>query len=86
MGCVRFPIWIGIVIGTVVLSLIIGIVVISRKLDVIKFFLFIKFDILINDDILENVDDLEFDAFVIYRYDIHCGIKCFQNYKKGITF
>ncbi len=67
MGCVDFPIWIGIVIGTVVLGLIIVVVLLNRKWNAIKFFLFMKFNILFHDDEPEIVNDLEFDAFVAYR-------------------
>ncbi len=67
MGCVTFPVWIGIVTGTVILFLLISIVLINRKWEAIKFLLFMKFDVLINDDTPEDVNDLEFDAFVIYR-------------------
>ncbi len=67
MGCVSFPLWIGIVIGTVVLSAIIGVVVINRKWEAIKFWLFMHNGVLLRDDEPENIDDLEFDAFVIYR-------------------
>ncbi len=67
MGCVTLPVWIGIVTGTVILFLLISIVVINRKWEVIKFLLFMKFNVLINDDTPDDVNDLEFDAFVIYR-------------------
>ncbi len=68
MGCVTFPIWIGVLIGFVILCLVIIVLVIHRKWTAIKFFLFMKFDILINDEEPENVDDMEFDAFVMYRW------------------
>ncbi len=67
MGCVTFPVWIGIVTGTVILFLLISIVVINRKWEAIKFFLFMRFNYLVNDDVPEDVDNLEFDSFVIYR-------------------
>ncbi len=67
MGCVSFPIWIAIVTGTVIVTCIIIIVTINRKWNAIKHLLFFRFNILINDDEPENVEDLEFDAFVIYR-------------------
>ena len=67
MGCVTFPIWIGIVTETVVLSLIIAAIAINRKWEAIKFLCFMKFDILLNDDNPENVDEMEFDAFIAYR-------------------
>ncbi len=67
MGCVHFPIWIGIVTGTVVLSLIICVVVTNRKWGAIKFLCFERFNVLFNDDEPENVEVLEYDAFIIYR-------------------
>ncbi len=67
MGCVDFPIWIGIVTAMIVLSLIIGATVINRKWEAIKFLCFNRFNVLINDDEPENVEVLEYDAFIIYR-------------------
>ena len=73
MGCVTFPIWIGVVTGTVILSLIFLLIVINRKWNAIKYCMFIKFNILLNDDEPEIVDELEVDAFVIYRFVLaHC--------------
>ncbi len=67
MGCFTFPIWIGILLGTVVLILIVAAIVINRKWDAFKFFFFMRFNVLLNDDEKENVDDFEFDTFVAYR-------------------
>ncbi len=67
MGCVDFPVWIGIVTGTVILGLIIITIVINRKWEAIKFILFMKYNILFSDDEPENVDEMEFDAFIAYR-------------------
>ncbi len=68
MDCTSFPVWIGIVIGIVVVTLVLVIIVINRKWNAIKYLLFIRFNVLINDDVPENVDELEFDAFIIYRF------------------
>ncbi len=68
MGCISSPVWIGIVIAILAVSIILTMIVINRKWNSIKFLLFMKFDILVNDDVLEKLDDLEFDGFVIYRY------------------
>ncbi len=70
MGCLKTPLWIGITIGTVVVVLIVVTIVINRKWDAVKFFLFMKFELLMNDDHPEDVNDLEFDAFVSFRYGI----------------
>ncbi len=67
MGCVTFPIWIAIVTGSIVLSLIVVAILINQKWNTIKFLLFVKMDILLNDDEPENVDEMEFDAFIAYR-------------------
>ncbi len=67
MECTASPIWIGIVTGTVVLSLIIAAIAINRKWEAIKFRCFMKFNILLNDDKPENVAEMEFDAFIAYR-------------------
>ncbi len=67
MGCNTSPVWIGIVTGTIALCLIIVAIVIGKKWNAIKFILFTRFNVLINDDEPENVDELEFDAFILYR-------------------
>ncbi len=68
MGCLNFPLWIGITIGSVVVLVIVVAIVINRKLEAMKFFLFMRFNYLVNDDPPEDVDNLEFDAFVSFRY------------------
>ncbi len=50
-----------------ILSLLIIVIIINRKWNAMKFLLFFQFNVLINDDEPEHVDELEFDAFVIYR-------------------
>ncbi len=70
MGCLNFPPWIGITTGTVVVLVIVVIIVINRKWEALKFFLFMRFNVLLNDDPPEDLDDLEFDAFVSFRYGI----------------
>ena len=67
MGCV-FPRWAIITISVTVVLSIIVIIVINRKWEAIKFLLFVRFNYLINDDGPENLDEMEFDAFVTYRY------------------
>ncbi len=66
MGCVTFPIWIGVVTGIALVCVIIVVIVINRKWEAIKFLCFNRFNVLINDDEPENLDELEFDAFIIY--------------------
>ena len=68
MGCI-FPIW---AISTIVASaviIVVTIIILNRKWEAIKFFMFMHFDILPNDDGRENLDEMEFDAFVTYRFD-----------------
>ncbi len=67
MGCASFPLWIAILTATVTLCLMMTVIVINRKWEAIKFYLFMKFNVLINDDEPENVDEFDFDAFIIYR-------------------
>ncbi len=67
MGCMNFPLWIGITIGSVAIAVIVVIIVANRKWEAIKLFLFMRFNVTVNDDPPEDVDDLEFDAFVTYR-------------------
>ncbi len=73
MGCDTFPIWIGIVIATAVVIVILTILIISRNWKAVKFFLFMRFNILINDE-TKSVDDMEFDAFVAYRWAFYVWI------------
>ena len=69
MGCF-FPIWaISTIVASAVLIVVI-IVVLNRKWEAIKFFMFMHFDILPKDDVQENLDEMEFDAFITYRLDI----------------
>ncbi len=70
MGCLNFPLWIGITTGTVVVVVIIVIVVMNRKWEAVKFLLFMRFNVVVKDDEPEDVDNLEFDAFVSFRYGI----------------
>ncbi len=70
MGCLRFPSWIGITIGIVVVVILVAIIVVNRKWEAVKFFLFMRFNVLVNDDPPEEVDSLEFDAFVSFRYSV----------------
>ena len=67
MGCI-FPLWAIITISVTAVLSIIVIVVINRKWEAIKFLLFVRFNYLVNDDGPENLDEMEFDAFVTYRY------------------
>ena len=67
MGCI-FPIWAIVVISASSILAVIIVIVVNRKWETIKFFMFMHFDILPNDDDPENLDEMEFDAFVTYRY------------------
>ncbi len=81
-GCWSFPLWIGIIIGIAVVVLVVLVIFISKKLEVIKFFLFMKFNVLVKDDEPENIEEVEFDAFIAYRQVLLVGIPftsiCFQ--------
>ncbi len=68
MKCFEFPVWNGILIGSVVLVLVTLALITNRKWEAVKFCLFMKHNLLINDDGPENLEDMEFDAFVAYRY------------------
>ena len=69
MGC-GFPLWVIITISIAAVTIIAVIIIINRKWEAIKFRMFIKYNILINDDGPENLDEMEFDAFITYRYAI----------------
>ena len=66
MGCL-FPDWGIVIITLTAITIVVIIVVVNRKLEAIKFFLFMRFNILPNDDGPEELDEMEFDAFVAYR-------------------
>ena len=66
MGCI-FPIWVIVTIAVLSCLVIIVALVLHRKWNMIKFYIFIHFNILTNDDGPENLDDMKFDAFVSYR-------------------
>ncbi len=68
MGCLQFPLWIGILVAFVVIVIVFLMIYVNRKWEAIKFDMFMKFNILINDDEPENVNEMEFDAFVAYRW------------------
>ncbi len=67
MGCLDFPVWIGISIGLAVVFLVALIILANRKWEAIKFFMFMRFNVLVQDDEPENLNELEFDAFIAYR-------------------
>ena len=48
--------------------IVVTIIILNRKWEAIRFFMFMHFDILPNDDGQENLDEMEFDAFVTYRF------------------
>ena len=78
MDCI-FPIWAIVAIALSSLVAVIIVIVMNRKWETIKFFMFMHFDILPNDDGPENLDEMEFDAFVTYRYiwSSYPKINCF---------
>ncbi len=67
MGCDASPVWIGIVTAGVAVFFVFTIIVVNRKWDALKFFIFMRFNVLINDDAPEDMKEMEYDAFVIYR-------------------
>ena len=68
MGCI-FPVWAIVMLTLTTIGILVMIIVINRKWEAIKFFMFMRFNILPNDG-PENLDEMEFDAFVAYRSDI----------------
>ena len=66
MKCI-FPVWGIIVITLTAVIIVIAIVIINRKWETIKFFMFMHFDILPNDDGPENLDEMDFDAYITYK-------------------
>ena len=66
LGCI-FPVW---AISTIVastLTVVVIIIILNRKWEAIRFFMFMHFNILPNNDGPENLYEMEFDAFVTYR-------------------
>ena len=50
--------------------IVVVIIILNRKWETIKFFMFMHFDILPNNDGPEILEEMEFDASVTYRYVI----------------
>ena len=67
MGC-AFPTWTIIVAAVGSITFVIFALVVNRKWEAIKFYIFIHFNVLTNDDGPEDLTDMDFDAFVTYRY------------------
>ena len=65
MGCI-FPVWAIVMLTLTTIGILVMIIVINRKWEAIKFFMFMRFNILPNDG-PENLYEMEFDAFVAYR-------------------
>ena len=66
MKCI-FPAWGIIVIVITAVIIVIAIVIINRKWETIKFFMFMRYGMVPNDDGPENLDEMDFDTFVTYR-------------------
>ena len=66
MGCV-FPTWAIITIALLACIIIIMAIVVNRKLEKIKFYMFVHFNVLTDDDGSEDLDEMEFDGFITYR-------------------
>ena len=49
--------------------IVVIIVVLNRKWEAIRFFMFMHFDILPNNDGPESFNEMEFDAFITYRLE-----------------
>ena len=46
---------------------ILAIIILNRKWETIKFYLFVHFNVLTNDDGKGNLDIMKFDGFITYR-------------------
>ena len=66
MGCV-FPTWAIITISLLVCIFIVLAIVLNRKWETIKFYMFVHFNVLTYDDGPEDLDEMEFDGFITYR-------------------
>ena len=66
MGC-TFPTWAVIVVALTSITTVIIIILLNRKWETIKFYMFVHFNILTNDDGPENLDEMDFDGFITYR-------------------
>ena len=70
MGCI-FPLWAIVTISVTAVAVILSLIVINRKWEKIKFYAFVHFNILTKDDGPEKLDEIDFDAYVTYRYTAH---------------
>ena len=66
MQC-NFPPWAIIFLAVVSVATVILIIVLNRKWEAIKFYMFVHFNVLTDDDGPENLDEMEFDGFITYR-------------------
>lgn len=66
MGCI-FPLWGLITVVAAFVISIVAIIILNRKWETIKFYLFVHFNVLTNDDGPENLDIMKFDGFITYR-------------------
>ena len=77
MGCDQFNIWFpALLIGGILIVIVIIIALLVKYSGAIAFFLYLRFDIMIGrDSVTEDLDNMEFDAFVTYRYSTHSSPK-----------
>ena len=73
MGCDQSNIWFPVLlIGGILIMIVITVALLVKYSDAIAFFLYLRFDIMIGrDSVTEDIDNMEFDAFVTYRYSTH---------------
>ena len=68
MGCHgHFTVWAIAVIALGAVVIIVVVIILTRKWEAIRFYLFMHFNILIKDNHVENINDMDFDAYVAYR-------------------
>lgn len=69
MGCgPGLPVWVAVLVSMIAVTFIVLAIILSRKWEAIKFYLFMKFNFLTNDDEPCDPDDTPFDALIAYRY------------------
>ena len=66
LGCV-FPIWAIVTIALLTCFIIVVAIVLNRKWETIKFYMFVHFNVLTDDDGPEDLDEMEFDGYLTYR-------------------
>ena len=66
MNC-NFPPWAIIFVALLSVAILVLVIVLNRKWETIKFYMFVHFNVLTDDDGPEDLNEMDFDGFITYR-------------------